>query len=67
MIIDYYGSDLYLVHVTLGLACIREVFSSRIYVADLRRDSIFAYFEKRGVTQKLMNYDGALQSRNSRL
>ena len=26
------------------------VFSSRIYVADSRRDSVFAYFEKRGVT-----------------
>jgi len=27
----------------------RGVFFSRIYVADLRRDSIFAYFGKRGV------------------
>jgi len=27
-----------------------EVFFSRIYVADIRRDSIFAYFRKRGAT-----------------
>ena len=36
--------------VTLGLACIREAFSSRIYVADAGRDSVFAYFKKRGMT-----------------
>ena len=28
----------------------RGVFFSRIYVADLRRDSVFLYFRKRGVT-----------------
>ena len=30
---------LYLARVTLGLACIHRVFSSRIYVVDSRRDS----------------------------
>jgi len=34
----------------LGLACIRGVFSSRIYVANSHRDSIFTYFDKRSVT-----------------
>ena len=41
---------LYLIQVTLGLACIRGVVSSRVYVADSRRDSVFTYFGKRGVT-----------------
>ena len=50
VIADYYGSDLQLVQVTLGLASIRGVFSSRIYVADSRRDSVSTYFGKRGVT-----------------
>ena len=36
VIIDYYGSDSQLVQVTFGLACIRGVFSSCIYVADSR-------------------------------
>ena len=36
VIIDYYGLDLNLVQVNWGLACIRGVFSSRIYVADSR-------------------------------
>ena len=50
-VILIYGLDLYLVQVTLGLACMRGVFSSRIYVADSRRDSVFMYFEKRDVTR----------------
>jgi len=29
----------------------REVFSSRIYVVDSRRDSVFTYYGKRGVTE----------------
>ena len=33
-----------LFQVTLSLACIRGVFSSRIYVTDSRRDSVFTYF-----------------------
>jgi len=40
---------LHLARVTLELACIRGVFSSRIYVIDSRRDSISAYFGKQGV------------------
>ena len=39
-----------LIRLHLGLACIRGVFSLRIYVADSRRDPIPAYFGKRGVT-----------------
>ena len=39
-----------MVQVTLGLACIREVFLSRIYVADSHCDSVFTYFGKRDVT-----------------
>jgi len=42
-----------LVHVTLGLACIRRAFSSRIYVADSRHDSDSTYFGKRGMTASL--------------
>ena len=49
VIVDYYGSDLYLIQVTLGLACIHEVYSLRIYVVDLR-DSVSSCFGKRGVT-----------------
>ena len=40
----------------LGLACMRGVFSSRIYIADSRRDSVFTYFEKRGVTEFMRIY-----------
>ena len=43
---------IYLFQVTLGLVCICRLFSSRIYVADLRRDSTSPYFRKRGVTTK---------------
>ena len=64
MMVIHFSRFLYLVQVILGLACIRGVFSSRIYVADSRHDSIFhvfwearrdilhhaTYFEKRGVT-----------------
>ena len=39
-----------LVQVTLCLACIRGVFFSRIYVVDSRRDSVFTYFGKWGMT-----------------
>jgi len=48
VIMIYYSIFLYLVQVNLGLACIRGVFSSRIYVADSRRVSVFTYFGKRG-------------------
>ena len=41
---------IYLVQITLGSACIRGVFFSRIYVADSRRDYVFTYFRKRDVT-----------------
>jgi len=37
----------------------RGVFFSRIYVADLCRDSVFEYFGKRGVT-KILLINGAL-------
>ena len=37
------------VQVTLGLAYMRGVFFSRIYVADSRRDSVFTYFGKQDV------------------
>ena len=50
VIMIYHSRFLYLVQVTLDLACIREVFSSRICVTDLRRISAPAYFGKRGVT-----------------
>ena len=50
VIVNYYGSDLYLVQITLDLACIRGTFSSRIYVADSYRNSVFTYFKKRDVT-----------------
>ena len=53
VIADYYSSDLYLVQVNLGLACIRGVFTSRIYVADSRRDFVSTYFGKRGVTNTI--------------
>ena len=33
----------------------RGVFSSRIYVADSRRDSVFTYFGKQGVTTAFLN------------
>ena len=49
----YYCSEVQiysLFRLLLGLACIRWVFSSRIYVADSRRDSVSTYFGKRGMT-----------------
>jgi len=43
--------DLYsLLRLHLGLACIRGVFSSRIYIADSRHISVFTYFGERGMT-----------------
>jgi len=48
---------IYLVQVILGLACMRGVFSSRIYVADSRRDSVSTYFGKRGVIGLLHSID----------
>ena len=38
---------------TLGLAYIRGVFFSRIYVTDPHRDTVSEYFGKRGVTSSL--------------
>ena len=49
-VISYYDCNLLLVQITLGLAYICGVISSRIYVADLCRDSVFTYFGKRGMT-----------------
>jgi len=47
--------DLYnLFRSPLGLAYMRGAFSSRIYVADSRRDSAPSYFGKRGVTLFLL-------------
>jgi len=45
MLIDF----LQLIQVTLGLAHMSGVLSSRIYIADSRRDSVPTYFGKRGV------------------
>jgi len=42
--------DHILAQVILGLACIRGVFSSRIYVADSHRILALTYFGKRGMT-----------------
>ena len=40
-----------LVQVTFGLACIRGVFSSRIFIAGSRRDSVSEYFGKQDLTR----------------
>ena len=42
-----YHFDYIAVQVTLGLTCIRGIFSSRIYVVDSRRNSVSTYFGKR--------------------
>ena len=53
VVLIYDGRFLYLGQVILSLECMRGVFSSRIYVVDSRRDSVFMYIGKRGVTIEL--------------
>ena len=55
MVLIYHGRFLYFVQVTLGLACIREVISSHIYVADSRQNSVFMYFRNWGMTHKILS------------
>jgi len=50
VILIYCSRLLYLVQVALGLACIHGVFFSCIYVTDSRRNFIFTYFGKWGMT-----------------
>jgi len=47
----------------LGLAYMCGVFFSCIYVADLRRDSVSVYFEKRGVTESIKFLSPLLRER----
>ena len=59
VILQYYHVIIviiYLVRVTLGLACIRGVFSWRLYVIESHRVSTLAYFEKWGMTASFFGF-----------
>jgi len=58
VIMIHFNRFILLVQVTLGLACIRGVFSSRIYITDSRRDSVSTYFGKQGVTWSITDWTG---------
>jgi len=49
-VILIHHSDYIACSITLGLACIRGVSSSRIYITNSHHDSVSTYFGKRGVT-----------------
>jgi len=53
VVLSYHHNDYITYSGYLSLAYIRGVLSSRIYVAILRRDSVFPYFGKWGMTMLL--------------
>jgi len=60
VILIYHSRFLYLVLVTLGLACIHGEFFSRICSTDSHRIPAIVYFGRRGVTLRLSGLEETL-------